>query len=156
MKYSKEIVKTICDLKSHDSYTIPEICAKVGITETTYHEWKARKPEFSEALKSAEHEFLSKISVIAKNSLAKKVAGYDYDEVSTTIVEGKDGKPRIKDKKTVKKHVPPDTAAVIFALTNTDSENFKNTRYHDLNINEKKRVAALFPTEEEMNEQETD
>ena len=70
-KYSKAVVERICSLIQADSYTIPEICQQVGISESTYHEWKASKPEFSEAIKKATSAFLELLSVEAKKSLMR-------------------------------------------------------------------------------------
>ena len=46
------------------------------------------------------------------------------------------GNPKqiIKEKKTIKKHIQPDTTAIIFALTNLDPEHWKNRQNIDGNI----------------------
>ena len=62
----------------------------------------------------------------AKKSLLKKIRGYEVTETSVTTIPGKDGKPKIKEQKTNKKHFQPDTAAIIFTLTNGDPEHWKN------------------------------
>lgn len=38
---------------------ISEICLKVGIAESTYYDWKAKKSEFSEVIKKAEDYYNS-------------------------------------------------------------------------------------------------
>lgn len=50
-KYGQSIVEKICNLISSDDYTVEEICKQVGITRTTYFEWKSTKTDFSDALK---------------------------------------------------------------------------------------------------------
>lgn len=45
-KYNQRIVNKICELVKTDTYTVPELCAKVGISESTYHEWKKTHSEF--------------------------------------------------------------------------------------------------------------
>ena len=52
-KYNIKIVEKICSLIRADSYTIAEVCRLSGISESTFHEWKASKPEFSEYIKKA-------------------------------------------------------------------------------------------------------
>ena len=164
MKYSKRICDKIFNLLSSDDYTIEEICTQVGISRETYNVWKNQKPDFSDMLKKANDTRMEFFKTEARRSMAKKIKGYDYEEVHTTMVESKetqpDGsvtiKPRIKEQKKVKKHVPPDTAALIFTLTNTDPENFKNSQFIDHRIDidkEKAKVASLFPSEEEFDEQ---
>lgn len=132
-KYSKKIVNRICDLIKKDSYTVAEICSMSGISESTYYEWKANKPEFSEAIKKAEDEFYSFMIVEAKKSLVKLVQGYTIQEKKTVTVDSgkKDeetGKPivKVKEHTVTDKHYQPNPTAIIFTLTNRDSDNWKN------------------------------
>ena len=125
-KYNKKIVEDICYLIEEDSYTIAELCQKVGIAISTYYEWLETKAEFSEAIQKARYQFDELMVKEAKNSLRKLVQGYDIDEKKTVFTEGKDGKPRIKEQTTVKKHIQPNVAATIFLLTNKASNEFKN------------------------------
>lgn len=157
MKYSKKLLDKIYKLISTDDYTIQEICDQVGISRETYNVWKNEKSYFSDMIQKANDARLEMFKKAARNSMFKKINGYDYDEVTTVIGTDKDGKPKIKDQKKVKKHVPPDTAALIFILSNADKDNFKNTQFVDHNINldkEKERVTKLFPTEDEWNQQQ--
>lgn len=131
-KYNPEIVDKICELIEKDSFTIPEICRHVGISESTFFEWQANKSEFSEAVKNARNHFADTLAKEATRSLRKLVSGYDYTETTTESTDtGKtdeNGKKILKVKKHVTrtKHVEPNTAAIIFTLTNTDSEHWKN------------------------------
>lgn len=138
-KYNKRIVKRICDLLSKDSYTVSEICSLSSISESTFYEWQATKPEFSEAVSRARFQFDELIVKEAKNSLRKKINGYEVEETKTVYTESKDidpvtGKPRpkIKEKTTVKKHFQPDTAAIVFALTNKASDEWKNRQNNEV------------------------
>jgi len=131
-KYNKTIVEKIADLIRGDSYTIAEICEKVNISKDTYYRWLAQKADFSDAIKKAEEDFNSLIIVEAKRSLIKLIKGYTVQEKKTVTADtGKkddDGKPivRVKEHAVVDKHYQPNTAAVIFALTNRDPANWKN------------------------------
>lgn len=132
-KYSKKIVDQICTLIRKDSYTIAEICSLSGISESTYHEWKATKSEFSEAIKKAGDDFNSLLIVEAKKSLMKKVRGYTVQEKRTVTCDSgkKDeatGKPivKVKEHTVTDKHIQPDTGAIIFTLVNRDPDNWKN------------------------------
>lgn len=131
-KYNKTIVEKIADLIRGDSYTIAEICEKVNISKDTYYRWLAQKPDFSDAIKKAEEDFNSLIIVEAKRSLIKLIKGYTVQEKKTVTADtGKkddEGKPivRVKEHSVVDKHYQPNTAAVIFALTNRDPANWKN------------------------------
>lgn len=137
-KYSKEIVENICELIRTDSYTIAEICHKVGIVKDTYYNWLKTKSDFSDAIKKAEDEYNDLIVVEAKRSLVKMIKGYTVQEKRTVTADtGKkdeNGKPIVKIKEHVvtDKHYQPVTAAVIFALTNRDPENWKNRQEQTL------------------------
>ena len=134
MAYSKKIVKQIAGLIKSDTYTIAEICHIVGIAPKTYYLWLQNKPEFAEAVERAKDERMQALVVAARRSLMKRITGYDTEETVTVIVPDKNGgkdengktKGRVKETKRVMKHIQPDTMAIIFALTNGDSENFKN------------------------------
>jgi transposase-like protein len=136
-KYSKKIVDSICKLIKSDSYTIAEVCSQVGINQDTYFVWKREKPEFSEAVKKAEDERRAFFALEAKKSLLKKIQGYEVDETKTVYVDDKKeglSKPKIKEKTITKKYIQPDTAAIIFTLTNCDSENWKNRQSNEVKI----------------------
>lgn len=131
-KYNKKTVNRICSLLESDSYTIKEICSLSGINVDTFYEWMKNKPEFSEAVTRARDKFDEIIVKEAKESLRKKVTGYEVDEKKTVYVNGKDGKPIIKEQTTIKKHFQPDTAAIQFVLTNKAPEEYKNRQTSEL------------------------
>lgn len=138
MKYNKDIVKKICALIREDSYTIPEMCQLVGIAESTYHEWKAKKPEFSEAIKKAQYDFDNLLVSEAKKSLVKMIRGYTVQEKKTVTADtGKrdnEGKPiiKVKEHSVVDKHYQPNPTLIIFTLTNRDPDNWKNKQEQTL------------------------
>lgn len=131
-KYSKKIVDRICELISTDSYTIAEICEKVGIAKDTYYNWLKTKSDFSDAIKKAQDNFNELIVVEAKKSLVKMIRGYTIQEKKTVTADtgrkDENDKPivRIKEHSVTDKHYQPVPAAVIFALTNRDPDNWKN------------------------------
>jgi predicted XRE-type DNA-binding protein len=126
MKYSTKIIEQIHELISTADYTQKEICKIVNITPETYIKWRSQYSEFSEAIQKANDDRLEYFKTLARTSLLKLIKGYDYDEVTTEFVDDGHGKPKLKSKKTVKKHIKPDTVAVIFTLTNCDKEYFKH------------------------------
>lgn len=137
-KYSKRKVREICSLIRKDSYTIAEICSLTGISESTFYEWKANKPEFSEAIKKAEEKFDELLVAEAKKSLMKLVQGYTVQEKKTVTADSgkknEDGKPivKVKEHTVVDKHYQPNPTAIIFTLTNRDPENWKNRQSTEL------------------------
>lgn len=125
-KYNKKTIDAILELIKSDTYTIAEVCRQVEITQKTYHQWMNDHPEFAEAVNAAKEEMMQMFVIEAKKSLLKKIRGYEVTETSVTTIPGKDGKPKIKEQKTNKKYFQPDTAAIIFTLTNGDPEHWKN------------------------------
>lgn len=124
-KYSKEIVEEITDLIKSDSYTVTEICKRVGIADCTYFEWQKEKPDFSDKIKKAKKERRKMYAVEAEKSLLKKIRGYEVVETKTV------NRQKSTEITTTTKHILPDTAAIIFALTNQDPENWKNKQYNE-------------------------
>lgn len=137
-KYGKKITKRIVELIKSDTFTIAEICQQVGITHTTFHEWQKEHEDFALAVKEAKEARMQFFVSEAKKSLLKKIQGYTVQEKHTTMVDSKEKdangkpKPKIKEQKIVDKHFQPDTAAIIFTLTNGDPEEWKNKQSTEL------------------------
>lgn len=127
------------DLFRADSFTKTEICEKLGISRVTLHDWLKNDEDFANAVKEAKQEMFDKITKEAKVSLRKLVQGYTAEEkviIQTPSKTKRDEKgipePEIKEQKTIRKHIPPNTGAVIFALTNGDPENWKQRQVQDI------------------------
>lgn len=137
-KYNKKIAERILAMIRSDTYTITELCKNAGISRQTFYNWQNDNPEFAQAVEDAKDEFLDTMVVEAKKSLRKKVQGYDVTETKVVTVPGKDKdakgnpKPVIKEQTTTKKHIQPDTAAIIFTLTNGDPDHWRNRNSTEL------------------------
>lgn len=153
-KYSKKRVAHICSLIKKDSYTIAEICSLSGITETTYYEWVNTKPEFSEQIEKAKEVYDQLLVSEAKKSLMKKVKGYTVKETKIVTVpsDKKDANgnplPKIKEQTTIDKHFQPDTGAIVFALTNKASDEYKNRQNNEVTGKDGKDLFAKLTDEE--------
>lgn len=154
-KYSAKKAKQICDLIKADSFTIAEICAKVGISESCYYNWQANIVEFGELIEKAKDDRMKFFAAEAKKSLLKKIQGYDADESKTVYVNDADGKPKIKERTTIKKHFQPDTAAIIFTLTNGEPENWKNKYSNEVTGKDGKDLFSGL-TDEELDKRITE
>ena len=157
-KFSKKTVEKIVGLIKSDTYTIAEICRQVGITPKTYHQWVNDYPEFAEAVEGAKEERMQAMVIEAKKSLMKKIQGYEVTETKVVTVpgNGKDErgnpKPVIKEQTTTKKHIQPDTAAIIFTLTNGDPEHWRNRQSTEVTGKDGKDLFADKTDEELDNE----
>ena len=153
-KYNAKIAEKICSLIATDTYTVAEICRMAKITVSTYFDWLNRFPEFSECLKKAEAERMAFFVAEATKSLLRKIQGYTVQEKHiTTVGSGKydvNGKeiPRIKEQKIVDKHYQPDTAAIIFTLTNGEPENWKNRQNNEVTGKDGKDLFGQLTDEE--------
>ncbi len=150
------MVEDVCSLMEKDSYTNAEICKMIGIAESTFYEWKLKHVEFSEAIKKAQGVFDDLIVAEARKSLVKLIRGYSaQDKKTVTADTGKkdvDGKPivKVREHSVTEKHYQPNTAAVIFALTNRDPENWKNKYNNEMSgsVTLKSELESL--TDEEL------
>jgi len=138
-KYTKRAVRMILDMLRSDSYTVAEICERVRITPRTYYDWQNDHDDFAQAVQDAKAHRMGVFVQAAKKSLLKKIEGYTVQEKQTTLVGFKEAddetgevNPRIKEQKVIDKYVPPDTAALIFTLTNGDPETWRNRQFAEV------------------------
>lgn len=152
MKYSEELTNEICQyLREGDSQKLA--AQKAGIAEDTFYEWMNTKTEFSERVKRAKEEFRATIVGKLEASLWKRATGYEVTETEIEYVSGKDGEPRIKGQKTKKKHIIPDTGALIFALSNLAPEKWVNKQRVDtreITKEESELIASLEKVPKEV------
>ena len=66
-------------------------CKKVGISKSTFYEWLESYPDFSDSLKKARKEFRETILKKLEQSLWKRAAGYEVEEVKNEYRILKDG-----------------------------------------------------------------
>ena len=110
---------------ARDGLTDKQIAKNIGIGYSTLSEWRARKPEITEALKRGKVPLVQEL----EDALYKRAKGFYVTEerVEAKVLRyenGKDGKPRaIPDTKgakviQIKRYVPPDVTALIFSLKN--------------------------------------
>lgn len=133
-KYNKQMTERILSLIREDTYTIREICRQVRICPATLYRWIEEHEDFARAIEEAHEERRQFFVQEAKKSLLKKIQGYDVTETKVVTIpsKGDETKPRVKEQITTKKHVAPDTAAIIFTLTNTDPKNWRNRQYNEV------------------------
>lgn len=149
-KFNKKLVEQICKLVSSDSYTVDEICQQVGINRTTYFRWLRENNTFATAIKSAQQRFHENLIAEAKRSLMKKIRGYEAEEVKTVYGrKDENGGPKIKEQTRIKKHVPPDTTAIIFTLVNRAPEDWKNKQELSGKIDIEGKLTSM--TDEQLN-----
>ena len=127
----KDIV--IASIREGDKNVVA--CKKAGINQDTFYQWLKARAEFSEAVKKARAEFLDEIASQLEASLWKKAKGYEVEESKEEYAMKKGERVLVK-KTTTKKHIAPDTGALIFALTNVDPDNWKNRQDNRLSVDD--------------------
>lgn len=124
-KYTKETVAKICAaLREGDPIILA--CKKSGISEDTFARWREKKADFAEAIKAAKDDFQANILKDLEATLWKRAKGYVVEDEDTELIDGK-----IRLQKIKKKNVPPDTGALIFALTNVAPDKWVNRQKID-------------------------
>jgi|GEM_PF-609436 len=113
-----------------------QICKAFGIDDNTFYAWQKRHPSFRDAIKTAKNFIDANVAA----TLYKRAQGYTYEEVKT--IETKDG----VFTSTTTKHVPADTAAMIFWLKNRQPKLWRDKieLKEDINVN-------IFPSENVLN-----
>lgn len=112
-----------------DGLTDKQIYENIGISYTTFYQWKIDYPEFAEALKQGKED----ADIQVENALFKRTVGYTYQEVTQerVPVRDEDGKIigyELQVTKVIHKEVQPDVVAQIFWLQNRKPETWKDKR----------------------------
>lgn len=102
--------------------TEEQVCKNLGISHTTFNDYKKRYPEFLEAVKRGRQAVITEL----ENALVKRALGYEYEEVKTYI-KVEEGREVKYTERTVK-HLPPDVGALAILLKNKDPEHYTNDR----------------------------
>jgi len=105
--------------------TEPEIADIIGIDRSTFIEWCARYPKFSNALQLGKQQANKRVS----RALFHRSVGYSHDSVK--IFNDK-GEPVIVP---YREHIAPDVNAIKFWLTNRDPENWQDRSAVDVTGN---------------------
>lgn len=105
--------------------TNAEMAEALGWTEDKFRNVKhgkrvngdTEKTQIATAIRKGENRQMDVFLALAENSLKKLIVGYEYEEV--TEESGYNEKGEFSKKKTTKKHIKPDSNAVMFTLVNS-------------------------------------
>ncbi|MGO3733498.1 MAG: hypothetical protein ACTJHC_10025 [Vagococcus sp.] len=141
-------------------WTLDTIAAELGVARSTFLKYKQDYLDFSDLLKKADKSKPRNIALKAEKALKDKLADREFEEVHTEQWVDDNGKVVKKHIKKVKKTIPADTTAVIFALKNNDRERYGEQDLLDKRIELlEKQIEKLEaelrldkPTEEKIDE----
>lgn len=97
-----------------------QIATNIGITTTTFYDWKKKYADFSDALKRGKETSDYEV----ENALFKSATGYEYEE-RKEVQEVVDGVMR-KRVEITRKQVPPNATSAIFWLKNRKPDKWRN------------------------------
>ncbi|MDE6678313.1 MAG: helix-turn-helix domain-containing protein [Ruminococcus sp.] len=97
---------------ARDGLTDKEIAKNIGISLSTFCEWKNKFPEFSEAIKNGRKPVIIEVE---DTFFEKKLKGYYVNEEIEEVTIHPDG-GQTKHKRKSKRYIPPDTTAMIFFM----------------------------------------
>ena len=107
---------------ARDGLDNEQIAKNLGIVPSTLYTYALKNKELENALKKGKEVADREI----ENSLYKRALGYDVEEVIEEQRPDADGNMIITLKKKTKKHIPPDTTAIIYWLNNRKPKEWRN------------------------------
>lgn len=108
-----------------DGLTDAQIAHNIGIRRETLIQWKKRYPIIANTLKKTKDVVDKEV----EGKLYQRAMGYDYEEVTEELRFDRElGDYKMVVTKRIKKHMPPDTAAMIFWLKNRKSDTWKDAK----------------------------
>ncbi len=107
---------------ARDGLTDEQIAKNMGISLSTFYEWKNKFSEISESLKKGKEVVDREV----ENALLKAALGYEYEE---EIVNNKGQVVRVK------KYAKPDITAIIFWLKNRKPDTWRDKQEFNIESN---------------------
>lgn len=108
-KYDPDNFPELVRAEARKGHTEKELAQILGVSMSTFSDWKNKHPEFLAALKEGKAPANAKVEA----ALYKRAIGYSYQE--SKIIQNPDGTQRVE---VTTKEVLPDVTAQIFFLKN--------------------------------------
>ena len=125
-KYDPDTFPLLAEGYAREGLKDVDIAKKFGISLATLYNYENKYIEFLDAIKRGK----APVDFEVENSLLKRAKGYTYEETTKIMSLDKEGKPQLKEIKTVKKEVIPDVGAQAFWLKNRMSKKWRDK--HDV------------------------
>ena len=126
-----------------------QIAKNVGVSESTLREWRKNHPAIAAAIKHGRAHAIAEV----ENALHKRALGYTVELKKAIKVKVIDYDPstqrKIREREEIaigvdEMHVPADTTAQIFYLTNRKPEEWKRNRPEVINDGEDENTGVLI------------
>jgi hypothetical protein len=135
---------------ARDGLTDEQISNNLGISTTTFYEYKNKYPEFSESLKKGKEV----VDYEVENALLKRALGYEYKEITKESRWNREKEEyELVISKEVTKQVVPDVTAQIYWLKNRKPRQWRD-RIEVENGNDIQRIQIIndLPEEDDVDE----
>lgn len=117
-KYESHVKPKLDKIREYaQTMTEEQIAKTIGISKTSWYEYKKEHPEIAEAVKLGREDLVKDL----KSTLIRKAKGFNYEEKKIIKEKGVVVREEIYIKAS-----PPDVAALNLLLKNYDSENWAN------------------------------
>lgn len=134
--------------KIEEGYTNNEAMRFAGVSHDAFYKWMRTKAEFADLVKKARENFMEKRQGELEQSLMARAMGTTkVEEITSEYMAGADGKPVLVKQVRKEKTVPPDTAALIFALTNAAPDKWRNRQNNEVTGKDGERLLAPLVVE---------
>ena len=144
-KYDTHVKPHLAQIKEWASNaTEKEIEKHLGISLSSFMDYKNRYPELQQAINSGQQSLIMDL----KSSLVQRAKGYDYEEKTITKSSDSDKEPTIQIKH---RHCPADVGAAIFLLKNLDKDNWADN-WHNKELKEKELELKKMLAEHQIND----
>lgn len=124
---------------SREGKTVEEIADVVGVSKRTLQNWMGKDTDLMLAVREARQV----ADELVEAALFSRALGYSHEEIKHFAHEGV-----VSDKRTVIKHYPPDTTAIMFWLRNRNPKKWKEKTEGDVNVNNSVNLSTL--TDEQL------
>lgn len=123
-KYNPDTFPLLAEGHAREGMIDKDIARKLGIHIATFYRYEIKYGEFSDAIKRGK----SPVDFEVENSLLKRAKGYTYEETTKVMTVDNEGKPIVKEIRSVKKEIIPDVGAQAFWLKNRNPEKWRDKR----------------------------
>lgn len=122
---------------------VPEACGECGVSVTQFYTWRRSFESFEEEVQEAITEAKRRIVKKLEGALYKKALGYEVEDREETTKTYPNGGVESSVKNT-KRHIQPDTGALIFALCNLAPEEWQKRQKMEVSGPEKGSINIEF------------
>lgn len=130
--------------------TEQQIAKRLGIAESTWHDYKNKHPELSQAVMSGRQDLISDV----KSALIRRAKGFEYTEKKEYTHIGDKGATAYTE--TTTKYQPPDVTACNSILQNLDPEWRRDKAIYELRCKELELKKRLAEANNWLNDSEED